>query len=178
MTPDFDASKNSGQISSGNSRGSRDIDILQRDRFELLSAYIDGEVTASERKQVQQLLSTDPQTQHLYARIMKLRHGIQTLPVPKPEQPAEVMVKEVFSRIDRHRIVHTVVWGGTAIAAIFIGTLPSVFSDSQSPSAKLAETSVKPAMVAVRLDRPAFPIPKAAVAKPSVEGSNNNNAAP
>ncbi len=175
MTPDFDARKDSRHISSGDSKDARDIDILQRDRFELLSAYVDGEVTAAERKQVQQLLNTDSQTQHLYARIMKLRHGIQTLPIPQSEQPAEIMVKEVFSRIEQRRTIRNVVWGGAAIAALFIGALPNVFSGSQSPAPKLAASPVKPVMVAVRLDRPAFPIPKAAMAKPSVAGDNNNN---
>ena len=41
--------------------------MYQRDRFELLSAYIDGEVTAAERGQIEQWLTTDPEVQCLYA---------------------------------------------------------------------------------------------------------------
>lgn len=176
MTPDFDARKNSGHVSPGNSRDSRDMDILQRDRFELLSAYIDGEVTAAERKQVQQWLDTDPQTQHLYARMMKLRQEIQSLPVPQSEQSAEQMAKQVFARINRLRHKRTVVWGGTAIAALFFGALSSILP-GQSPAPQLAKSpkpEQQPLMVA--LNRPVVEIPKAAVAKPLVEdGSINQN---
>jgi len=43
------------------------MDMLKRDRFELLSAYLDGEVTAAQRQQVEDWLGNDPEVQ-LYAR--------------------------------------------------------------------------------------------------------------
>lgn len=39
---------------------SESLDNLKRDRFELLSAYLDGEVTSSERHQVEDWLRSDP----------------------------------------------------------------------------------------------------------------------
>ncbi len=36
------------------------MDIYKRNRFELISAYIDGEVTAAERRQINDWLTTDP----------------------------------------------------------------------------------------------------------------------
>jgi anti-sigma factor RsiW len=171
MTPDFDARKDSMNVSRGNSKNSRDMDVLQRDRYELLSAYLDGEVTAAERKQVQSWLDTDPQMQQLYVRMMRLRHGIQTIPVPQSEQPAEQMAKQVFARINRRITRRNVVWGGAAIAAVFVGALSSIL---QSPAPQLAQKQTQPNQpLMIALDRPAVPIPKAAVAEPS--GRNGNN---
>ncbi|MEM8615165.1 MAG: hypothetical protein AAGF93_24380 [Cyanobacteria bacterium P01_H01_bin.105] len=51
-------------------------------RFELLSAYLDGEVTAEERKLVAQWLMDEPNTQQMYQRLLMLRQAIRTAPVP------------------------------------------------------------------------------------------------
>lgn len=51
------------------------IDMVKRDRFELLSAYLDGELTAAERRQVEELLANDQAVKCLYVRLLKLRQG-------------------------------------------------------------------------------------------------------
>ena len=43
--------------------------MQKRDCFELLSAYLDGEVTATERKQVEEWFSTDTSVKCLYKKI-------------------------------------------------------------------------------------------------------------
>jgi anti-sigma factor RsiW len=53
------------------------MDMHNRNRFELLNAYLDGEVTADERRQIENWLTTDPQVQCLYARALKLRQKWQ-----------------------------------------------------------------------------------------------------
>ena len=58
-------------------------------RFELLSAYVDDEVTAEERKLVAQWLMDDPVTQQTYQRLLMLRQAIRTTPVPS-QPPLEV----------------------------------------------------------------------------------------
>uniref|UniRef100_A0ACD5GTL5 Anti-sigma factor family protein n=1 Tax=Desertifilum tharense IPPAS B-1220 TaxID=1781255 RepID=A0ACD5GTL5_9CYAN len=70
MTPQFDSHQPSKQPSGSHSSARWNarnpnssmgaLDMLKRDRFELLSAYLDGEVTASERQQVENWLDTDP----------------------------------------------------------------------------------------------------------------------
>jgi hypothetical protein len=50
-----------------NTQGQSNVNAFHGDRFELLSAYIDGEVTAAERKQVEEWLATDPTVQQLHA---------------------------------------------------------------------------------------------------------------
>ncbi len=62
------------------------IDCDEETRFELLSAYLDDEVTAEERKLVAQWLTEDANTQQMYQRLLMLRQAIRTAPVP--EQPA------------------------------------------------------------------------------------------
>lgn len=54
-------------------------------KFELLSAYLDDEVTAKERQRVARWLRDDPSTQQMYQQLLMLRQAIRTSPVP--EQP-------------------------------------------------------------------------------------------
>ena len=142
------------------------MDMLKRDRFELLSAYLDGEVTAAQRQQVEDWLGNDPEVQSLYARLLKLRQGLRSLPVPPAEQPVEQTIEQVFGRLNRRPRL-AVVWGGAAIAALFIGALSS---DRQFISPQLAQSPapalapVEPLMVA--LNTPVVKIPTAAVAAP------------
>ncbi len=163
MTSNFDARKSSRQ------EAAKEMDSLQRDRFELLSAFIDGEVTAAERRQVQELLATDPQMQRLHSRLLKLRQGVQKLPVPVPETTAQETVQQVFSKIDHRRTRRTFVWGGAALAAVFVSALSGIFPGSQSFVPQLAqstkqEAAPEPLMIAV--NRPVIEIPKAAVSSP------------
>lgn len=172
MTPNFNPRNSSGKRLTADAQTSREMDILQRDRFELLNAYIDGEVTAAERKQVQEWLATDPQVQRLYSRLVKLRQGIQTIPIPVSDQPADKMVQQVFAAIDRRKTRRNVVWGGAAtIAALFIGAFSGIVPGSRSLSPQLAQSpnpapAVAPAPLMVALNRPVVEIPKAAVAAP------------
>lgn len=100
---------------------------MQRDRFELLSAYLDGEVTANERRLVEEWLTTDAQTQRLHQRLLMLRSQLQAMPVPASSQPAEQVATAVFERVERRPKLVLVV-GGTAIAAAAIASLSGIFS--------------------------------------------------
>jgi anti-sigma factor RsiW len=145
------------------------MDSLQRDRFELLSAYIDGEVTAAERKQVQEWLTTDSEMQRLYSRLMKLRQGFQRMPMPSSAATDREMVQAVFSRLDRRRTRQTVIWGGAAIAALFVSALSGILPGSQSLVPRLAQApkpDVASEPLKIAINRPVIEIPKAAVAFP------------
>ncbi len=143
------------------------MDMLKRDRFELLSAYLDGEVTATERRQVEEWLANDPEIKRLYARLLQLRQGLRTMPVPAAEQPVEQTVQQVYQRLHR-RSRRAMVLGGSAIAALFIGALsgvlPSLESFQIAKSPESATTPVEPLMVA--LNTPVVEIPKAPIAAP------------
>lgn len=97
-----------------------DSATTQRDRFELLSAYLDGEVSAAERRQIETWLSTDPKTQRLYARLLMLRQGLHNLPIAKSEE-VEQLVDRVTARIERRP--RRLLWGGVAVAALFVGAV-------------------------------------------------------
>lgn len=153
-----------------------DLDTLKRDRFELLSAYLDSEVTAPERKQVEQWLATDPEMQRLYARLLKLRHRLQNMPIPVPQESVDQTIEQVFTRIDRRPQRRLILAGLSATAAVVIGALSSLvgsdrgfspqFAQDQAPQDPVA-TGIRPSEPAdpsalmVALDRPPVEIPKA-----------------
>ncbi|MEB3295318.1 MAG: zf-HC2 domain-containing protein [Synechococcales bacterium] len=106
-----------------------DATNLQRDRFELLSAYLDGEVSADERRQVEAWLAEDPTMQQLYKRLLKLHQGFQALPTPAPSQPVDLAIAQVLKKVDRRPRL-TVLWGsGAAIAAAGLVAIVSSLSN-------------------------------------------------
>lgn len=145
------------------------MDRSKRDRFELLSAYLDGEVTAVERKQVEQWLAEDETVQSLYARLLKIRRGIHNLPAPPKTNPEET-AKKVFSRLRRTRL--TIMSGATAIAACAIAAVTGVIGEessipqmaqqqsSEQPQVEKVQ-SPSPSSLKVAINDPLFPIPKA-----------------
>lgn len=149
------------------------LDNLKRDRFELLSAYLDGEVTADERRQVDVWLDTDPKVQRLYSRLLRLRQGLRTVPVPPSEQSADQIAERVVARLER-RPKRNLVWGGMAVAALFVsaivGTLPrQEFAPSVARSPEVEQPAANAAVsdegLMIALDRPIIEIPKAAVSE-------------
>lgn len=98
-------------------------DNMKRDRFELLSAYLDGEVTPAERQQVLLWLEQDQTMQCLYARLLKLRRGLQCMPTPPSTASIEDTLAQVQSRIKRRPRRAVAAWGGTAIAALFVSVM-------------------------------------------------------
>jgi anti-sigma factor RsiW len=149
------------------------LDSVKRDRFELLSAYLDGEVTVAERRQVEQWLATDPSVQNLYARLLKLRQVMRVSPVPVPEQSAEQVSQKVFEKLNRRqRLIKA--WGGVAIAAVFVGVLSSLAPPVPLATHQLAleqpttSPDVSSDALMIALDQPIIEIPKTPV-EPSVE---------
>ncbi len=106
------------------------------EKFLLLSAYIDGEVTPSERHQVQEWLDTDPQFKQQYLQQLRLHQGINRTPVPTPSPAPSKMADAVFQEIDqqnRHRRV--LVGGGILIAAMLSVLVPNFWlKPSLSPN--------------------------------------------
>jgi anti-sigma factor RsiW len=151
----------------------------QRDRFELLSAYLDGEVSAAERKQVEDWLATDPATQKLHQRLLMLRQAFQDMPVPAATQSVEKTIDQVMGKVERRANRRKIVWSGAAVAAGLAAAATALFSGG-NPAPQMAETQAPvrsaaveqpvPAgdsqAVMVALDQPLVQIPKTAVAQP------------
>ncbi|BAZ42772.1 putative transcriptional regulator [Calothrix sp. NIES-4101] len=151
------------------------MDMVKRDRFELLSAYLDGEVTATERKQIEEWLANDPSSQKLYNRLLKLRHGLRTLPIPQPEVSVETTVEKVLERLQRRRLRLASIFGGTAIAACVLGSISGLlngetsrFQFAQRPIEQVKEqlksSPIQPEVTSsslmVAINGPVIPIPK------------------
>ncbi|MEM7553286.1 MAG: transcriptional regulator [Cyanobacteria bacterium P01_A01_bin.84] len=166
-------------VVSANSKNSKGV--AQSDRFELLSAYLDGEVTAVQRKQVEEWLANDAATKKLYHRLFSLRRGLRTLPVPQ-QQPVENTVEQVLKRVNRP-YKRAFMIGGTAIAACLIGAFGGLFSGEsgiiQFAQQKSTQTTSEVASsssdtsLQVALNQPVFPIPKAAENSQTEESSQN-----
>jgi hypothetical protein len=180
MTPEHNKTKHNNMESD---QCKIDMDILYRDRYELISAYLDGEVTPEQRQQVQCWLNNEPQMQCLYQRLLKLRQGIQTLPCPESNQNAATTVRKVFLKIEHRRMKTALMTAGGAIAAIFVASIANIIPVNNSPNLQLANnintTKLKspnnPKTVAneprvthnnlmVALNEPIIEIPKTAVA--------------
>lgn len=167
-------------LPTGNARHTNDftgaMDMVKRDRFELLSAYLDGEVTAVERRQVEDWLVHDHSVKQLHQRLLKLRSGLRTMPIPQSQQPVAAIEKVLERLHHRSRLLH--MFGGAAIAACAFGVVSGLFSgDSRTmqfakqPIEQTQPNAVKSAtassiMVAVTLNEPLVTIPKTAKISP------------
>ena len=132
---------------------------IEQDRFELLSAYLDGEVTPAERKQVQEWLETDPQVQQLYNRLLKLRYNIQNMEITGIQKSTDRLCQRVFQKIDGSRRKRRgLLWGGGAIAAIVLGSLTGLFSENGVPGWQIANfiSPEEDTELAIALNRPAI----------------------
>ncbi len=115
--------------------------VMKQERFELVSAYLDGEVTPSQRREVEALLAKDPVAKHLYQRLVQLRSEFQRMPITPTVETVDRTVEQVFEKIDR-RSKRTLIWRGSAIAALFIGVISGIISATRSPVIQLVDESV------------------------------------
>ena len=134
-------------------------------RFELISAYIDDELSASERKQVQSWIDGEPQMKTLYTQLLALQSQMQSLEAPTSNRSADEIADRVFQSLDRRRRQRRLMLGGSAIAASILATITG-FIPGVSPGWKFAQSgdsrqnTTNMVMLAVALDKPAINIPK------------------
>lgn len=164
------------------------VNTMMRDRFELLSAYLDGEVTAAERRQVDEWLANDPATKRLYSRLLGMQQSFQSMPVPGPEQSAQELAASVLQRVER-KPQRMVVWSGCAIAALFVAVVSGVAGGRQLFSPQFAQSASDDLIVALNeplveivnpndlmlgVNSPVMEIPKSDVASPHKSLKNTN----
>ena len=148
---------------------------IPQERFELLSAYIDGEVSESEEQLIELWLSDDVNFRHIYQQQLKLRQLLIDLPVPvaansSPKAETELMIDRVFAQIDKRsqRRKWKLAGIGITVAAI-VGVFGSMFTFNSSPQFSPVSNSIKiksPAPVAeepilIAMEEPLVPLPKA-----------------
>ena len=164
--------------SQNNNLINREPASISAQQYELLSAYLDGEVTLEERRQVEQWLSTDCQFKANYLHWLEVRSQWRSMPVPPSGISSQQLADQLFKQLSR-RTYRTLAWGGTAIAAVLIATVsgfkPSLtwFSAetqySQSPSLEPLRIAlhepvvpiINTEAVQVSVDQPLIQIPKA-----------------
>jgi hypothetical protein len=172
----FDDSRlrNQKELRDGNDRNTNNLtgakNMVKRDRFELLSAYLDGEVTAAERRQVEDWLANDPSVQSLHKRLLSLRQGFRNLPVPQSEKSIQETVDSVMARL-RRRSRKAWMFGGATVAACVIGSLASIIPNSESGMFRFASNPLEQtqqssseemaSLPMVALNEPLVQIPKA-----------------
>lgn len=148
--------------------------MIERERFELISAYLDDEVTADERSEVEGWLDNEPEVQDLYERLVKLHHGFEMMPRPPATESVEETIDAVFSRLDKKEKPKLIlIWSGAgALAATLIAAISSVLSGGNSLIPQLVQSPQPPvspisspqqaavAPIRMALDRPVVNIPK------------------
>ena len=116
-----------------------DLDVTKRDRFELLSAYLDGEVTPDESRLVAQWLSEDAETQCLYRRLLTLRQAMRSMPIvatsASPATMVELPTSQISSRLTQ-RIRTVSLAAACTVAMVLIGGLANLVG-SEAVSSKL-----------------------------------------
>lgn len=117
------------------------VTTMMRDRFELLSAYLDGEVTAQERRQVEEWLENDPVTKRLYSRLLSMQQGLQSMPVPPSEQSARELAAKVVQKVEQKSKRKKLVLSGCAVAALFVAAVSGVAGSRQLFSPQFAESA-------------------------------------
>ncbi len=131
------------------------------ERFELLSAYLDGEVTASERQQVKTLLANDPAFQHQYHQMQNIHQALPRITVPS-SQSAEALAAGVFAKLDRHRYRKLASIGGGAIVGTLLAAvagLSGLFGDNHPQWQFAANKANTPAPLMVALNDPILAMP-------------------
>jgi anti-sigma factor RsiW len=131
---------------------------LPSEKFELLSAYLDGEVSSTERKQVEAWLASDPELQHTYQQMLSLQGSLKSMPAVAPSMPTEELVSQVMARLDRRK-PKLWVWGGLGAAAVLlIGAVSGLLTGgNQTGSLQMAQQP-KSQPQANELPQPSMPV--------------------
>ena len=130
------------------------------ERFELLSAYLDGEVTPTERQQVEAWLANDLAFQHQYRQMQQMQHAFPRMTVPS-SQSAEALSAGVFAKLDRQRNRKLALIGGGAIAATLVAAvagLGGLFGDNSQLQYAANKANI-PAPMMVALNDPILAMP-------------------
>jgi anti-sigma factor RsiW len=138
--------------------------FLARDRFELLSAYLDGELTAQERQQVELWLEQEPEVQCLYGRLLSLRRGFQAMPSLPVAPDPNPLIDRIFDNLDQleQRRRQRLLWRVGPVAAAIVGACTGLWMAQgripqfarQTETEPAAAVLPPPTTLAIALDEP------------------------
>lgn len=110
-----------------------------QDYFELLSAYLDGEVTARERRQVQEWLDNDPEIKSVYSRLLRVHEMLKHAPPPPVTISPSELSDKVFAKIDQQRHRRLYCFGSALIAACAVAAISGLIFHNNSPIPRFAK---------------------------------------
>ncbi|ELR96770.1 anti-sigma factor [Gloeocapsa sp. PCC 73106] len=117
-------------------------DFDPSEHFELLSAYIDQELSEEETTKIKSLLQNDQRLQHEYQQMLRLRAKLKNLPQPSPIILPEQLAAQVLNRVkQQERKRSKWGWSGGAIAALSVAALSGLFTPIPSRLPQLANSS-------------------------------------
>lgn len=129
-----------------------DIKTIEFDRFELLSAYLDDEASAAERKQVEAWLANDPEFNQCYQQLLQLQRGFQATPMPASTSVEET-VEAVFAQVERKPKL--ALWATVgAAAAVAVAAITGLFSGGGSLVPQTAQNPDRPESSTVAINSP------------------------
>ncbi|MFP4133643.1 MAG: anti-sigma factor family protein [Halothece sp.] len=133
------------------------------DHFELLSAYLDRELTPEENEKVEQWLNKDPQAQKNYQHLLQLRYHLQKAPIPSSSFSAEQLTEQVVTQSQQQTWQQVNFWGKRALVAVLIAFTSSTLAWTTSPSFRLANLSPSEeapnSNLMISVDQPIIDIP-------------------
>lgn len=120
------------------------------EKFELLSAYIDGEVSSQERAQVQAWIDNDPEFKQTYLGLIRLQTNLSQMPVP-PSISTNQLAQQVFDRLDRESHWRRLwFFGSITAAAVVVAACSSMLvKPLYSP---LQQANLEPALATMEAD--------------------------
>lgn len=135
------------------------------DHFELLSAYLDRELSPEENRKVEQWLNYDPQAQKIYQHLSRLRYHLQHHPAPASSFSAEELTQQVVTKSRQQTWQQVAFWGKRTLLAIFITVTSGTLAWTNSSSFRLADSSQSEpssnSALMISVDRPIMEIPVA-----------------
>jgi len=127
-------------------------------RFELLSAYLDGEVNLAERQQVQKWLDTEPQFKELYLSLLRLEREIEQLPIATSALAANQVAQQVFAQIAQENRRYRWLFGtGLLLTALLAAMVsPGLWKMLNPPEMHMAQNLNLTEPLVVNLNAPLF----------------------
>ncbi len=133
------------------------------DHFELLSAYLDRELTPEENEKVEQWLNKDPQAQKNYQHLLQLRYHLQKATVPSTSFSTEQLTQQVVTQSQKQTWQEVKFWGKRALLGLFIAFTSGTLAWTTSPSFRLADLSSSEeapnSTLMISVDQPIMEIP-------------------
>ncbi len=93
-------------------------------RFELLSAYVDGEVTSQESKAIEYWLDTEPDFNKLYKTLLRIKRETCIISTPINIKSKSVLSQDIFNKIDcQQRKKFNTILGSLGTMVMIFGTI-------------------------------------------------------